>query len=347
MKILVVRFRQMGDAILSTCIFNTIKRNAPETETSFVLNASLVPLFEGHPAIDHLIPFSDTERHSFWRYLGKVWTVVRHGHYDAVIDLRSTLNTLPFVILTPRTKFRIGLQKWYTRPFFNYRYGKCGKGESMIDHDLKLLSPFSFPVLDRRFSLPISETERTVFRNYMERHGVDFFRPIVLLGVTAKLEFKTWNREGMAYVIRHLISAYPDVQLIFNYTPGREEENARSIYAMLKEDAHILINLQAQSPRELAAMATWITFYFGNEGGTRHLVHSQGKPSFVVLSPSIRKKVWLPVDQVPTEGIGVEDVLSEEEMRVWSYEKQYAAIRKEEVWKRLQQFITQYHLLSE
>jgi heptosyltransferase-2 len=43
MKILVIRFRQMGDAILATCLFNTIKRNDPGADTTYVLNERLAP----------------------------------------------------------------------------------------------------------------------------------------------------------------------------------------------------------------------------------------------------------------------------------------------------------------
>lgn len=72
MKILVIRFRQMGDAILSTVVLNTLRRTFPDATIDFVLNANLCALFEGHPSIDHLIPFSYDERHSVWCYLRKV-----------------------------------------------------------------------------------------------------------------------------------------------------------------------------------------------------------------------------------------------------------------------------------
>lgn len=37
MKILVVRFKQIGDAILSSVICNTLKRTFPEAEVDYVV----------------------------------------------------------------------------------------------------------------------------------------------------------------------------------------------------------------------------------------------------------------------------------------------------------------------
>ena len=111
MKILVVRFRQMGDAILATSMLSTLKKSFPDAEIHFVLNERIAPLFEGHPAISRIITFSDDERHSFFIYIKKVWHIVHQTRYDAIIDMRSTLNTMFFALFSHRSKWRIGIRK--------------------------------------------------------------------------------------------------------------------------------------------------------------------------------------------------------------------------------------------
>ena len=44
MKILVVRFRQMGDAILATPLLSTLRANYPDAQIDFVLNERIAPL---------------------------------------------------------------------------------------------------------------------------------------------------------------------------------------------------------------------------------------------------------------------------------------------------------------
>lgn len=345
MKILVIRFRQMGDAILATCLFNTIKRNDPGADTTYVLNERLAPLFKDHPAIDHLITFSESENYTFWRYLEKVWQVVHQNHYDVIIDMRSTVKSMFFTVFSPSTKYRIGLRKWYTHCAFNYLFDRARKNECTIDHDLMLLSPLNYTVWDQSFALPVTVKEKDDFRNYILRMKIHFSRPVVLMGVTSKLQNKTWSPEGMAYIVRNLIQVYPQVQIIFNYAPGKEEWESRQIYELLDRDPHIFINIRASTPRQLVALSSWITLYFGNEGGARHIVHSQGKPSFVIMAPQNSKRMWLPKNNIPAEGISVEDVASENELAKIPLDRQYALIKKETVWERFLEFINKYHIL--
>ncbi len=332
MKILVVRFRQMGDAILATPLLSTLHRSFPDAEIHFVLNERIAPLFEGHPAISRIITFSDAERHAPMTYLRKVWQTVHQTRYDAIIDMRSTLNTMPFALFSLHSRWRIGIRKPYTFGIYNHRIEGCEDDESMIAHNLKLAEPLKPTVTDRNLTLSITEKEKADFRAYMQHEGIDFSRPVLLVGVTAKLESKTWAEDRMTETLRRLLDAFPHLQLIFNYAPGREAENARRIYSFLsphsslptgegRGGASIFLNINAKSPRELAAMAANCTAYFGNEGGGRHIVHAMGKPSLVVCSPMASKTTWLPQDT---------DVLA------WGIDANNATV--EEVWSQLLAF---------
>ena len=327
MKILVVRFRQMGDAILATPLLSTLRKNFPDAKIDFVLNERIAPLYEGHPAISRVITFTDDERHSFFTYIRKVWRIVHQTRYDAIIDMRSTVNTMLFALFSLRSKWRIGIRKPYTWGIFNHRFEGCEDNESMIDHNLKLSLPLQGQggwMEDRNLSLSITEKEKQDFRSYMEQQGIDFSRPVMLIGVTAKLEHKTWSEDRMTETLRRFIAFYPDIQLIFNYAPGQEAENARRIYEQLGCPPNVMMNVEAKSPRQLAAMAANCTAYFGNEGGARHIVHAMGRPSLVICSPGASKTTWLPQD-TDILAIGIDAV-------------NYDLITVDKVWPELQRF---------
>lgn len=322
-KILVIRFRQMGDAILATPLLNTLHRSFPDAEIHFVLNERIAPLFEGHPAISRIITFSEDERHHTLTYLSKIWRTVHQTHYDAIIDMRSTLNTLPFTLFSLDSKWRIGIRKPYTLGICNYRIEGCESDESMITHNLKLAEPLEPTVIDRNLTLSITDQEKADFRAYMQQEGIDFNRPVMLVGVTAKLAGKTWPEDRMTETLQRLLDHCPQLQLIFNYAPGREAENARLIYEYLGKHQNIFLQIQARSPRELAAMVANCTAYFGNEGGGRHIVHAMGKPSLVICSPFASRTTWLPQDT---------DVLA------WGIDATDATV--ENVWNQLLDFCT-------
>ena len=303
---LIVRFRQMGDAVLTTVLCNSIKATYPKARIDYVLNDNIAPLFEGHPAIDRIISFTKEERHHALTYVKKIWRIMHETQYDIIIDKRSTFNSTPFALFSLRTPIRVALVKPYTKWLYNYRVGTVG-GQPMIDHILEHLKPLEKYVTvnyRRQMSLGISDKEIADFRTYLQQQGVNTEQPVALIGVTAKLAEKTWPKEQMTEILRRMTERFPQVQYIFNYAPGQEEKNAREIYQLLGCPANVFIDVQASNSRQLAAMCGCISFYFGNEGGARHIVHAMGKPSLVVCSPFANPHVWIPQDAV--EAVAIE-----------------------------------------
>lgn len=46
-RILIIRFRQIGDSILAVALCSTLKKSFPDAEIHFVLNKNIAPLYEG------------------------------------------------------------------------------------------------------------------------------------------------------------------------------------------------------------------------------------------------------------------------------------------------------------
>ena len=56
-KIIVLRFRRVGDAVISTVLCSSLKKTFPKARIDYVLNENIAPLFENHPDIDKIIRF--------------------------------------------------------------------------------------------------------------------------------------------------------------------------------------------------------------------------------------------------------------------------------------------------
>ncbi len=342
MNILVIRFRQMGDAILATALLNTLRHNFPDAQIHFVLNERIAPLFEGHPSIDRIITFTDDERHSALTYMRKVWRTVHDVHYDVIIDMRSTMNTMLFSMFSRGSKYRIGVNKGYSWLAFNRKVARGNEEVSMVERNVSFAEPLSeikkiVPV--REFTLSITEREYCDFADYLVKEGIDMTRPVMLANVTAKLASKVWSEDNMVWVLEKFMREHPDWQIIFNYAPGQEEANARRIYERLGKPEQVFIDVKARSSRELVAMGRYMTCFFGNEGGARHIMHAAGCPSLVVCAPGNSKKVWIPQTNIVAEGISPADFMAKEELATMDREAQYALVKKETVWQRLNEFV--------
>ena len=307
-KILVIRFRQLGDAVLSAALCSTLKRSFPGAEVHIVLNEGLAPLFAGHPDIDKVVTFSGAESNNTFKYMRKVWSVVRQGKYDVIIDQRATVRTLLFSFLSlfsTRRPLRVGRGKWYSRLLFTQNVPLVGGDMLQKNHAFATALSALAPIKRADgFNLYISDGELRTMRDYMQSRGIDLSRPVIMVGVTTKLLHKRWNMEYMREVLERLLARYRNVQLIFNYAPGREEQDAVELFKRLGSPSAVKIGVEARSLRSLMALCACCSFYFGNEGGARHIAQAVGVPSYAIFSPVADKTVWLPRTSVPAYGVG-------------------------------------------
>lgn len=341
MKFLVIRFRQMGDAVISTILLNAIKKNFPGSETHFVLNENLTSLFENHPAIDKVIPFSKEERHTPMKYLAKIRKFMLKEKYDVVIDLRSTMSTLPFSLfafIANRHSRRIGIRKPYTRLLFTDTFADDStlyQGDQILSY-LTPLNPSD--IAQDRMTMNVTDAELKEYGEYLRGMGVDTARPILLLGVVAKLAHKAWPADYIVDILQRIMKEFPDLQLIFNYAPGAEEAMARDIYRQLGSPANVKIEVKAPSMRKLMCLARWSTAYFGNEGGARHIVEAVGRPSLSICSPNVPKGRCVR-ESADTVTVALSDIARPDDYENLDPAARYRLITPEAVWQRLNPFL--------
>ena len=345
-KILVIRFRRVGDAILTAALCSSLKKTFPDAEVHYVLNDNIAPLFEGHPAVDKIISFGKKENSSVFRFVAAVWSLMHKNDYQVIIDVRTTIKTLLFALFSLSTPFRIGTQKPYSRWIHNFPVdNRKDKSTDVISHLLMLLEPLSSKrkiCFDTEFRLYITDQERNEYRQYMQDKGIDFSRPVMLAAVATRLPQKSWSKENLQQLIYWLVKKYPDLQIVFNYSGEQEKQFALQLHQELALDSHCFINIEANSLRELCTLAANSHVFFGNEGGARHLAQAMQLPSFAIFPPGIPKAMWLPAQTNTNQGISPDDLLSPAEQMTMSYNERFALITKESVIKKLKPMLDAY-----
>jgi len=336
-KILVIRFRRVGDAVLGTSLCTSLRKTFPKAEIHYLLNTHIASLYEGHPDIDQIITFDAEDDKNFFRYIRRVWSIVRGNKYDVIIDMRGTLRTLLFSLFSPATAFRIGTKKSYSFLALNYPVDNRGdKTGNMIEHNLAFLKPLE-KIADikysRDFRLYVSDAEKQQFHNYMQQAGINFNRPVILAVVSARLQHKIWDKERMKQVLQKIIDNY-DAQIIFNFV-NAEREFAINVHQEMNNHPNIFTNIEANSLRDLCSLSANCDFFFGNEGGARHLAQALNVPSYAIFPPKIYKSRWLPEQGERFAGISPDDFCSKDEQSVMTYQERFNLITVERVWEQL------------
>lgn len=343
-KILVIRFRRVGDATLSVTLCTSLRKSFPQAEIHYVLNENIAPLFTGHPDIDKIITFNDHDMDSTSRYLGKVRKIMKEGKYDIIIDTRATMKTMPFALFSLRTPYRIGRKKGYNRFVHNYRVDNYSDGKrDNVLLTLDLLNPLSqdFSIVkDPIFRLYALDEEKRKFGTYLESKGIDLSRPIIVCAVTARVESKIWSKEKMKEILHRMLAEYKDAQLIFNYGGEREKAAAVSLFDEMGNPSRIFIDIEAKNLNELRSLLALSDFYFGIEGGPRHISQALGTASLAIFPPNIGKTYWLPNPDKKSQGIELADIneaaANDDNL---SFEQKLDLIDVESVWSKLDEML--------
>ncbi len=343
-KILVIRFRRVGDAVLGTSLCTSLRKTFPHAEIHYLLNTPIAPLYDGHPDIDKVISFDAKDDRNFFRYIFRAWSIVRANHYDVIIDMRGTVRTLLFSLLSLGSAFRIGSKKSYSFLGLNYPVdNRSDKRCNMIEHNLYFLKPLekiADVIYCKEFRLYVTDHEKLAFHGYMQNAGIDFSKPVILAVVSARLQHKIWDKEKMKCVLQHIIDTF-DAQIIFNFVSA-EREFAMNVHQEMNNHPNIFTNIDANSLRDLCALSANCHFFFGNEGGARHLTQALDIPSFAIFPPNISKMRWLPDQGERFAGMGVDELRSQTELALMSYEQRFNLITPELVWARLEPMLKKH-----
>jgi heptosyltransferase-2 len=343
-RIIVLRFRRVGDAVLSVVICSSLRRTFPDATIDYVLNAEIAPLFENHPDIDRVISFTKEEMADWNTYLKKVRRIMSSGKYDLIVDTRATVKTLWFSLFSLQTPYRVGWKKFYNRFLHNCRIKEPEIGDR-ISHLLSLLHPLEkyFKVsYDSDFTLRVTPGEQAAFRAKMENAGIDFSKPVITCAVATRIPDKVWDGEKMRRVLERIIEHY-DTQLIFNFAGKAEEAVAFELHNRMNNHPRVFTNIRADNLRELAAMISLSDFFFGNEGGPRHISQALKIPSFAIYPPSVSKYVWLPNASERYRGIEPADI-SEEKAKDpnLSFASKFELLTVDNVWKKSDPMLAEY-----
>src|SRR5574344_835274 len=216
-NILIIRFRRVGDSVLSMALCHSLKLSFPQAQIHFIINKNIASLYRNHPDVDRVITFDD-EQNEGMAYVRRVHNIMAATHYDAIIDMRSTPKTLLFSLCSLSTPYRIGRYKSYNVGVHNYRI-PTPAGIDRVTSNLRLMNPLAREgklIKDRHFPLYISDEERGSFRDMMIQKGIDFSRPVITIAVTTRILGKAWDKLRMAEILRRMMKQY-DAQLVANY----------------------------------------------------------------------------------------------------------------------------------
>jgi len=296
LKILIIQQKMIGDVLVSTILFDALKKHLPDAELHYLINSHTYPVVAEHPHIDKFLFFTPLMEQQPVKIRPLV-KEVRKAQYDIVIDVYSKLSS-NIITLFSGAKQRISFKKSYTSFIYSHTVKpltlKQAKNGLALHDRLQLLSPLGIKtkeLLNPQIYLKTKEKEDA--RLFLKENGISSEQPIVMMSVLGSGTSKTYPVDYMAAILDFIVRCQPEVQLLFNYIP-KQLHKAQIIYDACHEQTkqRIFFKVFADGLRAFLALTSNCTALIGNEGGAINMAKALCIPTFSIYSPWIRKASW-------------------------------------------------------
>ena len=295
MKILVIQQKMIGDVLISSIICNNLRKAYPEAKIDYLVYESTIQVLLGNPSIDEIILFKQEHKKSKIAFL-KLALELRKEKYDLLIDAYSKMESwLLIPIVKAKTSIsykKLGRNFLYTHnvPFAEFPKTNLGLA---IERRLSLLDPLSLAIeIDPLPKLYLSNDEIQKATILFEKHAVNKGRKTVMISLIGSEKLKTYPFKYMAKLIDQIADSF-DVNILFNYFP-KQVEDAKQIYNHCKTTTQekIYFDLLGSDLRSFVGIMNNCDLIIGNDGGAINIAKALNKPSFIIFSPWIEKKIW-------------------------------------------------------
>lgn len=287
MKILVVRYRFIGDMILTIPFLRNLKYKYPDAQIDMLVSPNSGEVIEDCPYVNNFIYFDTTRKHkyeigkgnrkSFWHYVLEL----RKNKYDKAYVLKRSLSSA-LLCYFAGIKERIGYDT-ENRGFLLTKKVPYNKEKHESLCFLDVLAAEGTEIKDTYLENWISEESLNKVRQLLKENNIPENIKKAVVNVTATNENKVWDINNFARVIEYL-SNEKGVQVIFIGAPSDKEIYEKIEY---KEELKIKpVNLCAQvTIKDSLALLKEADFIIGNDSGNLHMASSVGTKVIGLYGP--------------------------------------------------------------
>jgi heptosyltransferase-2 len=297
-KILVMRYRFIGDTVLTVPFLRNLREAFPAARIDLMIEPFSGRVIEGCPYVDRVVPFefktihtysAATERSKLAGYI-HYWKLIKKERYDAAFVLKRSLSSA-LLVRAAGVPRRIG-------------FATEGRGMLLTDrvlyrHDqhevenfLDCLRVIDAPIRSRALELwPTPENDAKVKARFAQA-GWKADDLKIIVHPAASLLAKQWPLARFAAVMQVL----------------RDRYKTRFIYTGAKGDAALYREIERQGPfngldlcgitdlRENISVYRAANLFFGVDSGPMHMAAATGLPVVALFGPTDERK-WGPWGQ--------------------------------------------------
>lgn len=294
-KILVIRYRFIGDTVLTIPFLRNLRRAYPDTQIDMLVGPVSGDVLLDCPYIDNLIYFDTTRKHKYENTDEKRKTffsyvkLLRENKYDKAFVLKRSFSSALLAFLAG-IKERIGFNT-EGRGFLLTKRILYVKNRHEVECFLDVLKGDGVEIRDDYLENWISPKSEEKIQEILSNYDLTGKAKVVIHATSGNIN-KQWPDESFAKVIEFL-SNEKDCQIFFTGTAKDSEVYEKILGFIDVELKNKPINLCGElSIQDSTALINKIDFVIGSDSGTLHIAASLNIPVIGIYGPMNPKK-WV------------------------------------------------------
>ena len=269
-SVLVIRPDRLGDVVLSTPVFETLKKAFPHLHISALVDNAQAGLLADNPNIDRVLAYDPKQPLNVFRQL-------RDNYFDLTLTLNKKFSaTATFFSLSSDAKIRVGYNHKENAWAHNIRVPVEEPTRHETENNLELLRALGIQEIQSQPRLYFSNDETQKISDIMQQFRTSQNPPIVLVKSGTRVAKWGWPWEKFKTVIEQLLET---TQVWMVNGPGEEAELQTAIASMQKKPQL----LPLLSAKELALLIQECDVLLCNHTGIMHLASAVNKPVCVIF----------------------------------------------------------------
>jgi ADP-heptose:LPS heptosyltransferase len=269
-SVLIIRHDRLGDVLLSTPVYATLKKLFPHLHISVLVNNTHADLLVNNPSVDKIVTTNLKQPLKIFRQL-------RDNHFDLTLTLNKNFSaTATFFSLSSGAEIRVGYYHKENAWAHNIRVSPERQALHETENNLELLRALGIQETQSQPRLYFSNDEVQKVENIMRQSQITSNPPIVLVKSGTRLAKWGWPWEKFRVVIEQLMES---VQVWMINGPGEETELLNAI-ANMRNKPQLLPQLSA---KELALLIKECDVLLCNHTGIMHLASAVNRPVCVIF----------------------------------------------------------------
>ena len=282
--VLVSRPDRLGDVVLSTPVYETLKKAFPHLHISVLAASAQAELLADNPNISQVFVFDPKQPLNVFRQL-------RDEQFDLPLTLNKKFSaTATFFTLCTGAKIRVGYNHPENAWAHNIRVSLEGPPRHESENNLDLLRVLGIEEIQSQPRLYFNSAETRKIADLMQQYRPTREQPVVMVKSGTRIAKWGWRWEKFQTVIERLLEL-DKAQVWLVNGPGEEAELQTAI-ANMQRKPQLLPLLTA---KELALLMQECDVLLCNHTGIMHLASAVDKPVCVIFKHGEIKR-WGPLN---------------------------------------------------